>query len=229
LWFKDAELTLEVIEKCFEKAEKALEEVTGGGVQIVSNPQELFETRRGFLNQVKKFKTVEFGKKGYFKTEMKLPYSSKPQPSFNKDFKRLLDDLSENQSKGYVNIIVAEQPKQLDRLERIFEDLDPFVKFRPMHISLREGFVDDNMKVACYTDHQIFARFHKYRLKEKFSKSKAMTLKELKSLQVGDFVTHVDYGIGRFAGMERKDVNGKEQEAMRLIYRDNDLAICECA
>jgi transcription-repair coupling factor (superfamily II helicase) len=223
LWFKDAELTLEVIENCFEKAEKALQEVTGGGVQIVSNPQDLFETRRGFLTQVKKFKTVEFGKKTYFKTESKLPYSSKPQPSFNKDFKRLLDDLSENQSKGYVNIIVAEQPKQLDRLERIFEDLDPFVKFQPMHISLREGFVDDNMKIACYTDHQIFARFHKYRLKEKFSKSKAITLKELKSLQPGDFVTHVDYGIGRFAGMERKDVNGKEQEAIRLIYRDNDL------
>ncbi|MCF2495872.1 transcription-repair coupling factor [Dyadobacter chenhuakuii] len=223
LWFKDAELTLEIIESCFEKAENALQEVTGGGIQIVSNPQDLFETRRGFLNQVKKFKTVEFGKKGYFKTENKLPYSSKPQPSFNKDFKRLLDDLSENQSKGYVNIIVAEQPKQLDRLERIFEDLDPFVKFRPMHISLREGFVDDNLKVVCYTDHQIFARFHKYRLKEKFSKSKAITLKELKSLHPGDFVTHVDYGIGRFAGMERKDVNGKEQEAIRLIYRDNDL------
>lgn len=223
LWFKDAELTLEIIENCFEKAEKALQEVTGGGIQIVSNPQDLYETRRGFLNQVKKFKTVEFGKKGYFKTESKLPYSSKPQPSFNKDFKRLLDDLSENQSKGYVNIIVAEQPKQLDRLERIFEDLDPFVKFRPMHISLREGFVDDNLKIVCYTDHQIFARFHKYRLKEKFSKSKAITLKELKSLHPGDFVTHVDYGIGRFAGMERKDVNGKEQEAIRLIYRDNDL------
>ena len=223
LWFKDAELTLEVIETCFEKAEKALQEVTSGGVQIVSNPQDLFETRRGFLNQIKKFKTVEFGKKSYFKAENKLPYSSKPQPSFNKDFKRLLDDLSENQSKGYVNIIVAEQPKQLDRLERIFEDLDPFVKFQPLHISLREGFVDDNLKVACYTDHQIFARFHKYRLKEKFSKSKAITLKELKSLHPGDFVTHVDYGIGRFAGMERKDVNGKEQEAIRLIYRDNDL------
>jgi len=224
LWFKDAELTLEVIESCFEKAEKALQEVTSGGVQIVSNPADLFETRRGFLNQVKKFKTVEFGRRFYFKTENKLPYSSKPQPSFNKDFKRLLDDLSENQSKGFVNVIVAEQPKQLDRLERIFEDLDPFVKFQPIpNISLREGFIDENLKVACYTDHQIFARFHKYRLKEKFSKSKAITLNELKSLHPGDFVTHVDYGIGRFAGMERKDVNGKEQEAIRLIYRDNDL------
>jgi transcription-repair coupling factor (superfamily II helicase) len=223
LWFKDVELTLEVIEKCYEKAERALQEVTGGGIQIVTSPQDRFESRRGILNLFKKFKTVEFGKRFYFKTENRLSYVAKPQPSFNKDFKRLLDDLSQNQSKGYVNIIVAEQPKQLDRLERIFEDLDPFVKFRPMHISLKEGFVDDVLKIACYTDHQIFDRFHKYRLKEKFSKSKAITLKELKSLQPGDFVTHVDYGIGRFAGMERKDVNGKEQEAIRLIYRDNDL------
>ncbi|REA60408.1 transcription-repair coupling factor [Dyadobacter luteus] len=223
LWFKDAEISLEVIEKCFERAERALEEVTSGGVQIVSNPQDLFETRRGFLNLIKKFKTVEFGKRFYFKTENRLPYASKPQPSFNKDFKRLLDDLLENQSKGYVNVIASEQPKQLDRLERIFNDLDPFLKFQSLHISLRSGFLDENLKVACYTDHQIFDRFYKYKLKEKFSKSKAITMKELRSLHVGDFVTHVDYGIGRFAGLERKDVNGKEQEAIRLIYRDNDL------
>jgi transcription-repair coupling factor (superfamily II helicase) len=223
LWFKDAEISLEVIEKCFEKAERALEEVTSGGIQIVSNPQDLFETRRGFLNLVKKFKTVEFGRRFYFKTENRLQYSSKPQPSFNKDFKRLLDDLLENQSRGYTNVIASEQPKQLDRLERIFNDLDPFLKFQALPISLREGFLDENLKVACYTDHQIFDRFHKYRLKEKFSKSKAITMKELRSLHVGDFVTHVDYGIGRFAGLERKDVNGKEQEAIRLIYRDNDL------
>ncbi len=223
LWFKDVELTLEVIENNFEKAEQALKEVTGGGVQIVSNPQALFETRRGFLNQIKLFKTIEFGKRFYFKTELKIPYQTKPQPSFNKDFKRLIDDLSENQSRGYVNLIASEQPKQLDRLERIFEELDPFVKFQPIAISLREGFIDENLKIVCYTDHQIFARFYKYKLKEKFSKSKAITLKELKTLQPGDFVTHVDYGIGRFAGLERKDVNGKEQEAIRLIYRDNDL------
>ncbi len=223
LWFKDVEATLEVIENSFEKAEQALQEVTGGGVQIVSNPQDLYETRRSFLNQIKQFKTIEFGKRFYFKTELKFPYQTKPQPSFNKDFKRLIEDLSENQSRGFVNIIASEQPKQLDRLERIFEELDPFVKFQPIPISLREGFIDENLKVVCYTDHQIFSRFYKYKLKEKFSKSKAITLKELKSLQPGDFVTHVDYGIGRFAGLEKKDVNGKEQEAIRLIYRDNDL------
>lgn len=226
LWFKDVELTLEVIENSFEKAEQALAAMTSGNIQVVKDPQELFETRRGYLNRIKAFKTVEFGKRMYFKVgaeENLMKYPSKPQPSFNKDFKRLIDDLSENQSKGYVNIIAAEQTRQLDRLSKIFEDLDPFVKFRPLAISLREGFIDDNIKLTCYTDHQIFSRFHKYHIREKFSKSKAITLKELKSLQAGDFVTHMDYGIGRFAGMEKKEVNGKMQEAIRLIYRDNDL------
>jgi transcription-repair coupling factor (superfamily II helicase) len=223
LWFKDVELTLEIIENSFEKAQQALQEATGGGVQVVSEPEALFETRRGFLNQIKEFKTVEFGRRFYFKNENKIQYTSKPQPSFNKDFARLVGDLSENQEKGFTSIITAEQPRQLDRLERIFEDLDPFVKFRPLNISLREGFIDEQLKVACYTDHQIFSRFHKYHLKVRFSKAKAITLKELKTLQPGDYVTHVDYGIGRFAGMEKQEVNGQEQEAVRLVYRDNDL------
>ena len=240
LWFKDVELTLEVIEECYEKAEKAFETVKSGDIQMVADPNQIFETRRGFLNQIKAFKTIEFGKRFYFKdtnsksedesgpsngqrNETKILYSSKPQPSFNKDYKRLIDDLSERQHQGYTNIIAAESPKQLERLERIFEELDPYVRFRPMNVSLREGFIDEQLKIVCYTDHQIFVRFHKYHVKEKFSKSKALTLKELKSLKSGDYVTHVDYGIGRFAGMEKVDVGGREQEAIRLIYRDNDI------
>ncbi|WP_298359591.1 transcription-repair coupling factor [Runella sp.] len=232
LWFKDVELTLEVIEQCFEKAEQAFVNVKSGDIQLVQEPDEMFETRRGFLNQIKTFKTVEFGKRFYSpfipKGENdKLPHrgawGAKPQPSFNKDFKRLIDDLGERQQQGFTNVIVAESPKQLERLEKIFDELDPYVKFRPLNISLREGFVDEQLKIVCYTDHQIFSRFHKYHIKEKFSKSKALTLKELKSLKAGDFVTHVDYGIGRFAGLEKVDVGGREQEAIRLIYRDNDI------
>ena len=235
LWFKDVELTLEVIEQCFEKAEQAFVNVKSGDIQLIQEPDEIFETRRGFLNQIKTFKTVEFGKRFYFKMSSEqsgassenktqpVIHLSKPQPSFNKDFKRLIDDLGERQQQGFTNVIVAESPKQLERLEKIFDELDPYVKFRPMNISLREGFVDEQLKIVCYTDHQIFSRFHKYHIKEKFSKSKALTLKELKSLKAGDFVTHVDYGIGRFAGLEKVDVGGREQEAIRLIYRDNDI------
>ncbi|GAA4411099.1 transcription-repair coupling factor [Nibrella viscosa] len=227
VWYKDIEFTLEIIENSFERAEKSLAAVLegSGGIQVVFNPEDLFETRRAFLNQVKALPSIEFGRKFYFKTENRLTYSSKPQPSFNKDFKRLADTLTDNQTKGFTNIISAESFKQLERLRTIFEEIDPFVKFQTVQIGLREGFIDDTLKIACYTDHQIFDKYFKYRIRDKFSKSKALTLRELKTLQPGDYVTHVDHGIGRFAGMEKVDVGGREQEAIRLIYRDNDILL----
>lgn len=227
IWAKDVEFTLEVIEKCYEKTEQSFASVVAGsgGIQVVSDPNELFETRRSFLNELKRFRTVEFGRKFYFKTEGRQQYPSKPQPSFNKDFKRLVDTLGDLQARGYTNIIAAESFKQLDRLRTIFEELDPFVKFQPMNIGLREGFLDDALKMAVFTDHQIFDRYYKYRVQDKFSKSKALTLRELKTLQPGDYVTHVDHGIGRFAGLEKVEHGGNEQEAIRLIYRDNDMLL----
>lgn len=225
LWFKDAEFCLEIIEKCFDRTQQRYEQMlaSSGGIKIVSEPSLLFETRRGFLQQIKDFKTVEFGKRFYFKSPEKLLYQAKPQPSFNKDFKRLLENLHDQQYHGFTNIIVADSQKQLERLNTIFEELDPLLRFLPMNISLREGFIDEQTKITCYTDHQLFDRYHKFKVRDKFSKSKALTLKELKSLQPGDYVTHVDYGIGRFVGMESVDVGGKSQEAIRLIYKDNDV------
>ncbi|WP_018618886.1 transcription-repair coupling factor [Spirosoma luteum] len=227
VWAKDIEFTLEIIEKCFEKAEQSFDSIlnSSGGIQVVSNPGDLFETRRAFLNEIKKFRTVEFGRKFYFKTDSRLQYNSKPQPSFNKDFKRLIETLGENQAKGYTNIIAAESFKQIERLRTIFEELDPYVKFQPINIGLKEGFLDETLKIACFTDHQIFDRYYKYRVQDKFSKSKALTLRELKTLQPGDYVTHIDHGIGRFAGLEKVDNAGNEQEAIRLIYRDNDILL----
>ncbi len=226
IWFKDVELTLEIIEKCFEKVEGNFQEIIAksGGIKVISDPNQLFETRRGFLNLVKSFGTVEFGKRFYFKSEKdKILYTSKPQPAFNKDFKRLADNLRENQGFNYTNIITADSPKQLERLATIFEEIDRAVRFQPLNISLREGFIDEQTKIVCYTDHQVFDRFHRFREKSKYSKSKALTLKELRTLQIGDYVTHVDYGIGRFAGLDRVMVGDSEQEAIRLIYKDNDV------
>ncbi len=226
IWFKDVELTLEIIEKCFEKVEGNFAEIIAksGGIKVISDPNQLFETRRGFLNLVKGFGTVEFGKRFYFKSEKeKTLYTSKLQPVFNKDFKRLADNLRENQGFGFTNIITADSPKQLERLATIFEEIDRSVRFQPLNISLREGFIDEQTKIVCYTDHQVFDRFHRFREKSKYSKSKALTLKELRTLQIGDYVTHVDYGIGRFAGLDRVMVGDSEQEAMRLIYKDNDV------
>ena len=226
IWFKDVELTLEIIEKCFEKVEGYFEETIAksGGIKVISDPNQLFETRRGFLNLIKGFSTIEFGKRFYFKSEKdKIQYTSKPQPAFNKDFKRLADNLHENQGFNYTNIITADSPKQLERLATIFEEIDRTVRFQPLNISLREGFIDEQTKIVCYTDHQVFDRFHRFREKSKYSKSKSLTLKELRTLQIGDYVTHVDYGIGRFAGLDRVMVGDSEQEAIRLIYKDNDV------
>lgn len=226
LWFKDVELTLEIIEKSFEKVEANFQEIIAksGGIKVISEPNQLFETRRSFLNLTKEFGTVEFGKRFYFKSaQEKLLYQAKVQPTFNKDFKRLADNLRENQGFHFTNIITADSPKQLERLATIFDEIDRNVRFQALNISLREGFIDLQSKIVCYTDHQIFDRFHRFREKSKYSKSKALTLKELRSLQVGDFVTHVDYGIGRFAGLDRVIVGDAEQEAIRLIYKDNDV------
>src|SRR5690606_27470859 len=141
----------------------------------------------------------------------------------NKNFELLAQNLEENQEKELTNIFVSESQQQLNKLQTIFAEIDPGLKIHEMNLSLRGGYVDEDLKIACYTDHQLFERFHRYKAKTKYSKSKALTLKELKSLNPGDYVTHIDYGIGRFAGLEKIDVNGSMQEALRIVYKDDDL------
>lgn len=227
IWIKDAGLVFEIIDDCFKQVEQHFQEIVArsGGIQVIDSPEELFETRRGLLTEIRKFKIIEFGTKTHFKDGEKLTFQSKNQPSFNKDFKRLIDNIKENQAKHFTTIISAESLKQLSRLNSIFEEIDPLTKFQSLQLSLRGGFIDEQTKVAFYTDHQIFDRYHRFKVRDKFSKSKALTMKELKALQTGDFVTHIDYGIGRFAGLEKVMVGDKEQEAVRLIYRDNDILL----
>ncbi|MBP6410896.1 MAG: transcription-repair coupling factor [Pseudarcicella sp.] len=237
VWVKDLEQTLAVINELSDKVIENFEEIVkkSGGIQIISEPTQLFETKKTFQAQLKKMPLVEFGKKfKSIKTSEQTDESSflvkfndkkwaSAQPSFHKDFNKVAENLKENTSLGYTNIIASDSPKQLERLEVIFEEIDSHTRFQPLNIALREGFIDHNLKIACYTDHQIFDRFHRFKEKNKFSKSKALTLKELRTLQIGDFVTHVDYGIGRFAGLDTVSIGNAQQEAMRLIYRDNDV------
>jgi len=130
----------------------------------------------------------------------------------------------ERKKGGFSNLIFSNQPKQIERLSQIFSDIDTNVEFSPFPISLHEGFISPDNKLVCFTDHQLFERYHRFRLKEGFRQAKqALTLKELYNLQSGDYVTHIDHGIGKFSGLETIDVNGKPQEAIRLIYKDNDV------
>ena len=225
IWFKDYKQTLDVLQQYFDKASQSFQEIlkTTQQTKVVLEPEMLFETPESFKKGLEKYLKVEFGNRFYLKVNQEFEYQAKPQPSFNKNFDLIAENLSSNQEAGLVNIISSESLTQTERLKNIFEEIDPFIKFQSLPHTLRAGFIDEQLKLACYTDHQIFERFHRYKTKDKQSKSKAITIRELKNLQPGDFVTHIDYGVGRFAGMDKVDNNGKKQEVIRLIYRDNDL------
>jgi len=225
LWFKDFQLTGDLIDKSFQKVEASFEKILkeSGNTQVVSSPEELFEPAYNFIKRSEGFTRVEFGNRFILEPAKTFDFVSSGQPSFNKNFELLTANLSDHQMQGYQSFIAADMSRQLERLKGIFEELNPQLNFQPLEFSLRQGFADETLKIVCYTDHQIFERFHRYRAKEKFTKSKALTLRELQTLQPGDFVTHIDYGIAKFAGLEKKIVNGHEQEAIRLVYRDDDL------
>ena len=225
IWVKDLQLTTDTIKEYFSTAEKDFNKIlkVSGQTQVVQHPQDLFEVPSEFSELIEHFKLIEFGNRFYRKNSTEFSFESSSPPSFNKDFNLLSDNLGNKQLNGYTTIITAESPRQLERIKLIFEEINPDTNFLELNIGLRSGFEDHTLKLACYTDHQIFERFHRYYEKKKFSKAKAITLKELKELKVGDFVTHTEYGIGRFGGMEKVENNGKMQEAIRLIYRDDDI------
>jgi transcription-repair coupling factor (superfamily II helicase) len=229
IWVKDLELTREVIGKCFERASQDFNQIVSGNIKIVSEPAQLFETRASLDDGLAQFTLVEFGRRfappANGQTAKVFDFKVKAQPSFNKDFNLIAKHLDENQARGIANIVVAEQPKQLERMKTIFDEIDRFLKFQGLNMALREGFRDEHLKLACYTDHQFFERFHRYKAKEKYTKGQAMTLRELRSLQIGDYVTHIDYGVGRFIGLEKTEMNGRVQESIRLIYRDDDILL----
>jgi len=169
---------------------------------------------------------VEFGFKQHFtginESDI-ISFHTKAQPSFNRQFNLLIEDLKAHETNQYAIYIFAEQAKQLERLHSIFKDLNTEINFVPVATSIHEGFIDDDLKVVCYTDHQIFQRYHKYKVKQAFSKNKALTLKTLRDLQPGDFVTHIDHGVGTYSGLQKIEVNGILQEAVRIIYKDSDI------
>ncbi|MFN7585100.1 MAG: transcription-repair coupling factor [Bacteroidota bacterium] len=157
------------------------------------------------------------------KATLELEAATRPQPSFNRRFDWLISDWKEKEAAGYQIFLFAEQVKQLERLSQIFSDLSTSIDFIPVNTAIHEGFINDQLKVVCYTDHQIFQRYHKYRVKQAFNKNKALTIKTLRDLQPGDFVSHIDHGVGVFSGLQKIEVNGRWQEAVRLIYKDSDI------
>ncbi len=225
IWIKDLEHTTDILDKYFAKATDSFETIlaASGESNISLKPELLFETGQSFSDAILKYLNIEFGNRFYHQGATVFSFEASAQPSFNKNFELIAQSLEEHQEKGYSTVIASESEKPLNQLRSIFEEISPFLKFNPLMIGLREGFIDHHAQVKCFTDHQLFERFHRYKIRKKHSKSKALTLKELRTLNPGDFVVHVDHGIGRFAGLDTVEVNGNQQEAVRLIYRDDDL------
>ena len=227
IWFKDVALTRDVLDHCLDKCRKAFDQIvqTAGTASIALDPERMFTGGEAFLQSLDSRHLLEFGNRFHYEADDRpsVVFRSSPQPPFRKDFERLAKDLLDHQVRGFRNFIAAEWPRQQDRLANIFSEIHPELKFQAAEFALREGFADSDASVLVYTDHQIFERFHRYRTKEKFSKSKAITLRELYTLQPGDFVTHIDFGVAKFAGLEKRETDGRAQEVIRLVYRDDDL------
>jgi transcription-repair coupling factor (superfamily II helicase) len=168
---------------------------------------------------------LEIGHRSSFNTglQTEIEFNTKQQPAFNRQFDLLIKDLRAWEAKKYQLFLFAENPRQLERLHSIFQDLKAEIHFTPLPTAIHEGFIDEDIKVVCYTDHQIFQRYHKYKVKQAYNKNKAITLRTLRELQPGDYVTHIDHGVGVYSGLQKIEMNGKIQEAVRIIYKDSDI------
>ncbi len=178
-----------------------------------------------FSKEIKRFTCAGFGQKHFFKHSKTVTFQTGRQPVFNKNFDLLAENLIDYQNFGFTNYILSANVSQTDRLQAIFDDKGLDVKFRPVNFTLHEGFIDRDLKICCYTDHQIFERYHRFEIKTRKAERDSITFKELNKLHQGDYVVHVDHGIGKFMGLVKTEVDGKLQEAIRLSYRDNDVLL----
>ena len=222
IFVQDFELFAPKWEKMYQKAQEAFAALKGEIAHLP--PEELFcnaqEGLRDFAQRyvvrVNPHNPQEIVGKG-------VSFAMRPQPSFNKRFELLIEHFKEKYNEGYTNYICCVSTQQAQRFLDIFEELHQQVPCELLELSLSEGFTDTANKINCYTDHQILERYHKFNIRNGYAKKQAITLKELHQLTIGDYVTHIDHGIGKYAGLQKIDIEGKKQEAIKLIYGDRDV------
>lgn len=233
VWIRDEDLTCQRLKESEEELDyfltnkdnsvKAKEDSPDPSVQVNFTEAD-FISASEFKKQIEDHTCVYFENEPNHQTSfLTIQSNTRIQPAFNRRFDLLIQDLKNWEKKGFDVYLFAENPKQLERLRSIFEDLKAEVVFNPVTVSIHQGFINEDLKVVCYTDHEVFQRYHKYRVKQAYNKNKALTLRTLRELQPGDFVTHIDHGVGTFSGLQKIEVNGRLQEAVRIIYRDSDI------
>lgn len=227
LFIQNTEALISKLDTLFAKAEEAYSKLTGEIKHL--SPEQLFLNQKSFLKKALGFNVVELGSNAIFKKNKTFEFQILPQPSFNKQFDLLLNNLNDNHFNGIKNYLFCSNESQAKRFHDIFQTLDEAnhesirKQYDTIKLPLFQGFIDEELQIACYTDHQIFERYHKFSIKNGYAKKQTITLQELTNLSVGDYVTHIDHGIGKFGGLQKIQVEGKTQEAIKLVYADNDI------
>ncbi len=220
---KNSDLLSASLDTLFKKSETAFQQLSSEIKR--AEPSTLFCNGELIKKQLKEFNLVEISssKSSQEISIDSIQFDTTPQPSFNKQFDLLIKNLQENTENGVSNFLLCDNEKQAKRFDDIFSNAEQEVVYNTVVFPLYQGFINNDLKIACYTDHQIFERYHKFRLKNGFAKKQAITLKELTSLVIGDYVTHIDHGIGKFGGLQKIEVEGNQQEAIKLVYGDRDV------
>ena len=244
--YKDFTYIRDVIAHVYDEgySKQAITEQLEGATEIEQkqiidelNKEKTLLSPSRFAQQAATFRTIEFGihagktSSSALQKETKydiIKFKITPQPLFHKNFDLLVDSLDDYILQGYKLYILADSDKQNQRLKDIFADMDSqkakSIVFEPVNKTLHEGFADDGLKCCFFTDHQIFDRYHKYNLKSDGARAgkMALTMKELQEMEPGDFIVHVDFGIGKFGGLVRVPAGNSYQEMIRIIYQHND-------
>ena len=222
VFLKNKELLTGRLDVFYTKAEEAFNNLSKEIKH--AKPIDLFCNGAFITKQLRDFSLVNFGnEKNLDKLDHdnnnEIAFDTLPQPSFNKQFPLLIENLNEYHKAGFTNYIFCANEQQANRFHDIFDDATSEVHYETIVFPLYQGFVDVHTKLVCYTDHQIFERYHKFKLKNGYAKKQAITLQELNKLEIGDYVTHMDHGIGKFGGLQKIDVDGKKQEAKTGLWR----------
>ncbi len=217
IYLKNRSLATATLNKLYQKAQDSFAQLDTGTQHL--KPADLFCSGQSINQKLNLFQLIEAKATDNIST---ISFNIQPQPVFNKSFELLTQNLQQNTQNGYRNILFCSNQKQADRLQAIFDDMDTEVAFDIIVNPLYRGFIDKDLQLACYTDHQIFERYHRFHIKKNNRKKQAVTLKELTALKEGDYVTHIDHGIGRFGGLQKIERGGKEQEVIEIIYKNGD-------
>ncbi|MBN2758539.1 MAG: DEAD/DEAH box helicase, partial [Bacteroidales bacterium] len=221
IWANNIKYTIDKI----DLLNKSISEINKQADLVSLNQEDIINSSI-FLEQINKFNIIEFCQTPFLKSDLKLDFKIVKQADFNKNFDLLSDDLKEKEKNLYKNYILSDNLKQIERLESILssENIKNKISFTAIRPTIHEGFYDKDLKICCYTDHQIFKRYHraKYSSQELFEKKSSISVLEINQLKPGDYVVHIDHGIGKFGGLQTIDVNGKQQETIRITYKNND-------